>query len=50
MIAAASIITAIDGLMALTKDHYRYRSISNQVLYDLHELTGIEKVSELFFY
>ncbi|KAH9424845.1 Protein kinase binding [Dermatophagoides pteronyssinus] len=44
MIAAASLISAINDLLKSFKNHFVvYRSISSQILYQLHELTGIEK-------
>lgn len=48
MIAAASIITAVDGMLTMTDNKYILKSISSQVLYQLHEITGIEKVCEQF--
>lgn len=46
MIAAASLISAINDLLKSFKNHFVvYRSISSQILYQLHELTGIEKVN-----
>lgn len=49
MVAAASIITTVDGLLSLPKTSnagsYRIlKSLSAQILYQLHEITGIEKV------
>ena len=48
MVAAACIITSVDGLLFLPKnDANSYRilkSLSKQILYQLHTITGIEKV------
>lgn len=48
MIAAASIITTIDGLLYLPHhDASALRilnSLSSQILYHLHEITGIDEV------
>lgn len=49
MVAAASIITTIDGLLYLPHHHDAsalriLKSLSSQILYQLHEITGIEKV------
>lgn len=48
MVAAASIITTIDGLLYLPHHDASalriLKSLSSQILYQLHEITGIEKV------
>lgn len=44
MIAAASIITSVNGQLTITKTQYLHQSLLSQVSYKLHEITGIEKV------
>ncbi|UXI16033.1 vacuolar protein sorting-associated protein 33B [Sarcoptes scabiei] len=43
MIAAASIVTAAETLLALTENRYIYKSISSMIVYQLHQMTNIEK-------
>lgn len=49
MVAAASILTTIDGILygIASPDANTllfFKSLSSQILYHLHEITGIEKV------